>query len=219
MELSYLDIAIKLTMGLLSLVLVINISGKGNLAPSSATDQVLNYVLGGIVGGVIYSPRISVLQYFIILMIWTMIVLILKWLKTNSVLFKTILDGQPVIIIKKGILDVEACRRAGLTANDIAFKLRTNGVYSVRKVKRAVLEQNGQLIIVLQDEENPKYPIITDGTVQTNILEAIDKDTDWLQEQLKEMGYENISDIFLAEYDSGKITVCLLYTSDAADEL
>ena len=29
MELSYLDIAIKLTMGLLSLVLVINISGKG----------------------------------------------------------------------------------------------------------------------------------------------------------------------------------------------
>ena len=207
MELSYLDIAIKLTMGLLSLVLVINISGKGNLAPSSATDQVLNYVLGGIVGGVIYSPRISVLQYFIILMIWTMIVLILKWLKTNSVLFKTILDGQPVIIIKKGILDVEACRRMGLTANDIAFKLRTNGVYSVRKVKRAVLEQNGQLIIVLQDEENPKYPIITDGTVQTNILEIIDKDMNWLQEQLKEMGYENISDIFLAEYDSGKITV------------
>ena len=207
MELSYLDIAIKLTMGLLSLVFVINISGKGNLAPSSATDQVLNYVLGGIVGGVIYSPRISVLQYFIILMIWTMIVLILKWLKTNSVLFKSILDGQPVIIIKKGILDVEACRRAGLTANDIAFKLRTNGVYSVKKVKRAVLEQNGQLIIVLQDEENPKYPIITDGTVQTNILEAIDKDTDWLQEKLKEMGYENISDIFLAEYDNGKINV------------
>lgn len=207
MELSYLDIAIKLTMGLLSLVFVINISGKGNLAPSSATDQVLNYVLGGIVGGVIYSPRISVLQYFIILMIWTMIVLILKWLKTNSVLFKSILDGQPVIIIKKGILDVEACRRAGLTANDIAFKLRTNGVYSVKKVKRAVLEQNGQLIIVLQDEENPKYPIITDGTVQTNILEAIDKDTDWLQEQLKEMGYENVSDIFLAEYDNGKINV------------
>ena len=207
MELSYLDIAIKLTMGLLSLVFVINISGKGNLAPSSATDQVLNYFLGGIVGGVIYSPRISVLQYFIILMIWTMIVLILKWLKTNSVLFKSILDGQPVIIIKKGILDVEACRRAGLTANDIAFKLRTNGVYSVKKVKRAVLEQNGQLIIVLQDEENPKYPIITDGTVQTNILEAIDKDTDWLQEQLKEMGYENISDIFLAEYDNGKINV------------
>ena len=207
MELSYLNVAIKLIMGLLSLVLVINISGKGNLAPSSAIDQVLNYTLGGIVGAVIYNPAINIFQYFIILMIWATTVLTLKWLKTNSVLFKSILDGQPVIIIKKGILDVEACRRAGLTANDIAFKLRTNGVYSVRKVKRAVLEQNGQLIIVLQDEENPKYPIITDGTVQTNILEIIDKDMNWLQEQLKEIGYENISDIFLAEYDNGKITV------------
>ena len=45
MELSYLNVAIKLIMGLLSLVLVINISGKGNLAPSSAIDQVLNYTL------------------------------------------------------------------------------------------------------------------------------------------------------------------------------
>jgi len=166
MGLSYLDIAIKLTMGLLSLVLVINISGKGNLAPSSAMDQVLNYVLGGIVGGVIYNPSITVLQYFIILMMWTIIVLLLKWLKTNSVIFK-----------------------------------------SIKKVKRAVLEQNGQLIVVLQDEENPKYPIITDGTVQTNILEAIDKDTEWLETVLKEMGHDNISDIFLAEYDNGKITV------------
>ena len=117
-------------------------------------------------------------------MIWATTVLTLKWLKTNSVLFKSILNEQPIILINKGILDVEACRRMGLTANDIAFKLRTNGVYSVRKVKRAVL-----------------------GTVQTNILEIIDKDMDWLQEQLKEMGHENISDIFLAEYDNGKITV------------
>ena len=140
-------------------------------------------------------------------MIWTIIVLLLKWLKTNSVIFKSILDGQPVILIKKGVLDVEACRRAGLTAHDIAFKLRTNGIYSIKKVKRAVLEQNGQLIVVLQDEENPKYPIITDGTVQTNILEVIDKDTEWLETRLKEMGYDSISDIFLAEYDNGKITV------------
>ena len=207
MELSYLEIAIKLAMGLLSLVLVINISGKGNLAPSSAMDQVLNYVLGGIVGGVIYNPGINVLQYFIILMIWTMIVLVLKWLKTNNVFFKTFIDGQPTAIIKKGVLDVEACRSAGLTAHDIAFKLRNNGVYSVSKVKRAVLEQNGQLIIVLKGEENPKYPVITDGTIQTNILEAIDKDVDWLKEQLAELGHENISQIFLAEYDSGQISV------------
>ena len=49
MQLSYIDIAIKLALGLVSLVFVINISGKSNLAPSSASDQVQNYVFGGII--------------------------------------------------------------------------------------------------------------------------------------------------------------------------
>ena len=42
----YLTVAIKLALGLISLVFVINLTGKGNLAPSSATDQVQNFVLG-----------------------------------------------------------------------------------------------------------------------------------------------------------------------------
>ncbi len=206
-ELAYLDIALKLLMGLLSLIFVINLSGKGNLAPSSAMDQVLNYVLGGILGGVIYNPSITILQYFIILVIWTIIVLTLKWIKTNNHFFKTIIDGQPTVIIKRGILDVEACRSVGLTANDVAFKLRNNNVYSIKKIKQAILEQNGQLIIVLYGEENPKYPIITDGTVQQNILDIIDKDMEWLETKLKEIGYDNISQIFLAEYEAGEISV------------
>ena len=206
-ELAYLDIALKLLMGLLSLIFVINLSGKGNLAPSSAMDQVLNYVLGGILGGVSYNPSITILQYFIILVIWTIIVLTLKWIKTNNHFFKTIIDGQPTVIIKRGILDVEACRSVGLTANDVAFKLRSNNVFSIKKVKQAILEQNGQLIIVLYGEENPKYPIITDGTVQPNILDIIDKDMEWLETKLKEIGYDNISQIFLAEYEAGEISV------------
>ena len=81
------------------------------------------------------------------------------------------IDGEPTTIIKKGKIDVEATRKAGLTAQDIAFKLRTQGVYSIQKVKRAVLEQNGQLIIIQQGEGNPKYPVITDGTIQHGTLE------------------------------------------------
>lgn len=36
----YIIVALKLVLGLLALVLVINLIGKGNLAPASATDQV-----------------------------------------------------------------------------------------------------------------------------------------------------------------------------------
>ncbi len=156
MQLSYIDIAIKLALGLLSLVIVINISGKGNLAPTSASDQVQNYVLGGILGGVIYSPSISILQYFNILLIWIILVLGLKWLKTNNSYLKKMLDGEPTTIIKKGKIDVEATRKAGLT----------------------------------------------DGT-----LESMDKTEEWLKETLLELGYEDTSKIFLAEYDKGQLHI------------
>ena len=51
----YTLLGLKLAMGIIGLVLQINLMGKGNLAPTSAMDQVQNYVLGGIIGGVIYS--------------------------------------------------------------------------------------------------------------------------------------------------------------------
>lgn len=47
----YLNVFLKLLLGLLSIILIINKSGKGNLAPTSPMDQVQNYVLGGIIGG------------------------------------------------------------------------------------------------------------------------------------------------------------------------
>ena len=207
MILSYTNIAIKLALGLISLIIVINITGKGNLAPSSAIDAVQNYVLGGIIGGVIYNNNISILQYLVILMIWICLVLSMRWLKTNSSFFKVAIDGKPVVLMSRGKLDTEACRTAGLTAHEVMFKLRSNGIYSIKTVKQAVLEQNGQLIIVQAGEENPRFPLITDGTIQLQALDSIDKTEEWLMEKLKEQDVENISDVFLAEYENGNLNL------------
>ena len=203
----FITIAIKLALGLISLVFVINMTGKGNLAPSSATDQVQNFVLGGIIGGVIYNSSITILQYGVILIIWTILILSLKWLNTNVSFIKHLIDGKPTIIIKNGKLDPEACRSKGLSASDVALKLRSQGVFQLKEVKRAVIEQNGQLIIVRIGDKNPKYPIITDGVVQVETLETIGKTEEWLMAELNKEGFETVDDIFIAEYDKGEINV------------
>ncbi|WP_399546148.1 DUF421 domain-containing protein [uncultured Granulicatella sp.] len=203
----FITLAIKLALGLISLVFVINLTGKGNLAPNSAVDQIQNYVLGGIIGGIIYNSSISILQYVVILIIWTILILLLKWLNTNVAVIKQLIDGKPVLIIKNGKLDSEACRSKGLSAADVALKLRSQGVFQLKDVKRAVIEQNGQFIVVRMGDENPKYPIITDGVVQTEILETIGKSEEWLIEELQKEGFDNVADIFIAEYDKGQINV------------
>ena len=201
----FLLVAIKLLIGFLALITIINISGKGNLAPNSASDQVQNYVLGGIIGGVIYNNSIKIIEFIAILCIWCALVLGLKWLKQHVVKVKQVIDGKALIIIDEGKINIENCRKVGLSAHDVSFKLRTNNVYSMKDVKRAIVEQNGQLIIIHYGEENPKFPLITDGHLQTDILEVIGKDEDWLIEEIKKQGLEKYSDVFLGEYVDGNL--------------
>ena len=178
----FLLVAVKLLIGFIALIMIINVTGKGNLAPSTASDQVQNYVLGGIIGGVIYNEAISLLTYM---------VLFFRWIKTYNVKAKQILDGKARIIIDNGRLNVENCKKARLSAHDVAFKLRTHNIYSTRVVKRAVVEQNGQLI--------------TDGQLLSEILDVIGRDEDWLHEEMKKQGYQEYSEIFLGEYTDGTL--------------
>ena len=203
----FILVAIKLLIGFFALTIIINLSGKGNLAPSSASDQVQNYVLGGIIGGVIYNNEIQILDYIGILCIWCALVLTLKWVKQHNVRAKQLIDGKALIIIDNGKINIENCKKVGLSAHDVSFKLRTQNIYSTEKVKRAVVEQDGELITTQEGEENPKFPLITDGQLQTDILQVIGKDETWLLKEMKKQGLKAYSDVFLGEYVDGKLNL------------
>ena len=207
MTFNYIEILIKLALGLVSLVFVINVTGKGNLAPNSAIDQIQNYVLGGIIGGVIYNSSITILQYAVILIMWTILVLLLKWLTNNVGFVKQMIDGKPTLLIKNGEIDPEACRSVGLSASDVALKLRSQGIFQLKEVKRAVREQNGQLIVVQNGDENPKFPVITDGVIQSDVLDTLSLTEEWLLDHLNKQGYDNVANIFIAEYDKGQLSI------------
>lgn len=185
----YSPIILKFALGIICLIIQINLMGKGNLAPSSAMDQVQNYVLGGIIGGVIYNDSITVLQFA----------------KEHNRYVKLIVDGKPLTLIQDGKVRVNECLRNGISANELMFKLRSNGIYEIHNVKRAILEQNGQLTLIEFGGENIKYPIIVDGQANFDVLELIDRDENWLEQQINLQGYNQIKEIYLGEYLSGEL--------------
>lgn len=201
----YLPILTKLAIGLVALIIQINVMGKGNLAPTNALDQVQNYVLGGIIGVVIYSDTITVFQFTIVLIIWTMLVMTFKFLKEHNRYVKLLIDGQPKVVIERGKVNIKNVLSSGLSANDLMFKLRSQSVYDLSQVKRAVLEINGQLTVILAGEENMKYPIIFDGQINMDVLDIIDRDESWLTDIVQNQGYDSINDIFVGEYIDGKV--------------
>ena len=192
---AYSLLALKLLMGILGLVLQINLLGKGNLAPTSAMDQVQNFVLGGIIGGVIYSDSVGLLQFFLVMVLWTLLVLSLKFVKNNNRWVKSIIDGKSVWVIVNGEIQTEECMKNGISAHDLMFKLRAAGIYEIAAVKRAVMEQNGQLTVIQYGDESLRYPLITDGQIDHDILEIIKRDRLHL----------DASKVYIGEYIDGKL--------------
>lgn len=204
---NYTDVAIKLVIGFVFMTLLINFTGKGNLAPTSAIDQVQNYVLGGIVGGIIYNSAVTLIQFVMVLMIWSLLILVMRYLKIHARPVGKFIDGSPITVVRNGQLLVQNCLKANLSAKEIDFKLRTAGVYKIDEVKRAIVEQNGSLTVLRQGEGSIRYPIIIDGQIDQDVLELIDHDEDWLMEQLEQQHVTNIRDVFMAKYEDHVLKV------------
>jgi len=201
---AYSLLALKLLIGILGLVFQINILGKGNLAPTSAMDQVQNFVLGGIIGGVIYSDSIGLLQFFLVMVLWALLVLSLKFIKNHNLWIKSVIDGKSVWVIINGKIQAEECMKNGISAHDLMFKLRAAGIYEISAVKRAVMEQNGQLTVIQYGDESLRYPLITDGQVDPDILEIINRDEAWLQQELDRLKLTAVQ-VYIGEYIDGKL--------------
>lgn len=204
----YTLLGLKLAMGIVGLVLQINLMGKGNLAPTSAMDQVQNYVLGGIIGGVIYSDNIGVFQFSLVLVLWTLLIFTLRFIKNHNQFVKSLIDGKPVWVILNGKVQTAECMRNGIAAHDLMFKLRAVGIYEIKTVKRAVFEQNGQLSIIQYGDENLRYPLIIDGQLDEDILDVVGRDEEWVKAELAKQNL-TVNQVYIGEYLNGQLVTHL----------
>ena len=67
----YLTIIVKIVVGMLGVLFFLRISGKTQMAQLTPLDSVNAFVLGALVGGVIYSPDVSAWQLVFSLGVWT----------------------------------------------------------------------------------------------------------------------------------------------------
>lgn len=201
----YLLVAYKFILGIFVMILQINILGKYEFSANTPLNQIQNYVLGGIIGGVIYNSSISLLTFIIVLLIWSLVVIIVKLL-VNQKRIKSLVVGNPVPLIKNGQVNVENCARVGLSADQLMLHIRMAGLQSTRDIKSAIMEPNGSLTILDKNSQNPKFPLISNAHVNEDVLDLIGKNQDWLLNQLKQDNCQ-LKDVFLAEYVDGQVCV------------
>ncbi|CAH1851677.1 DUF3290 family protein [Convivina praedatoris] len=201
---NYVTLGLKLLIGFIMIVVQINLSGKSNLSQSTVIDQMQNYVLGGIIGGMIYSQTITILEFTLVLLLWSIIIFSSRFMSQNTKIFHHLLIGNPFTVIKNGKVDVAAILRAGMTADDLLFNLRTSGIHNIHDIDEAVFERNGS-ITVSDDDSQRVYSIIVDGNINDNELKAAHLNQTVLKEHLQINGQQYASDqIFLGQFQNGE---------------
>lgn len=153
----YLSIAIKLLVGMLGVIFFLRISGKTQMAQLTPLDSVNSFVLGALVGGVIYNPDTPVWYLVFAFAVWTAANVSLRYLMRFHRIRRAI-KGDSVMLVRDRRLVMREFRRNGLEMEQFRTMLRENGIFSMFDVDDVRFETNGRITISRRNEPPESYP-------------------------------------------------------------
>lgn len=188
-----------------------NISGKTQLSQLTPIDFIGNFVLGGIMAGVIYTDAIPLYQYVIVFLIGVFFISFLNYISKKFNFFRAVAIGNPIPIIKKGrfIMENITEKKNKIDILNITSRLHAQGIHSFQEVNYAQIEPDGQITVVCDGAKMPSIIIMKDGVIRASELEQIERDENWLNEEMKKQHIDNPEDVFLAEFWDGKVNFIL----------
>lgn len=206
----YVGILIKFAIGFMIVIAHMNLTGKTQLSQFTPIDFIGNFILGGIIGGVIYSDSIPLYQYVIVLLIGIGFISGLNALSKNVVLFRSMAIGRSIPVIKDGEFLTEIIRKnkRRIDLFNITSQIHTQGIKSLQLIYYAQIEPSGQLTAFCDKKELPSLILIAQGNIISHNLEQIGKDKEWLMAEL-EHHHTKAEDVFVAEFWDGKLNFTL----------
>lgn len=199
------------------MLLVVRLLGKKELSQITPFDLVYLLVLGGLLEESIYDDLVTVWQVLYAIGLWAALIYIIELIVRRFDRMRTVIKGEPSIIIKDGELDVKTLKKNKLESEQLRTMLRQQGIFSLQEVKYAVLEPSGQLSVLKNELSSPvtaemlsikpkkatlTHLLVDEGRIEKKALKNIQKDERWLRAQLAEKGYKDLSKIYYAEWSS-----------------
>jgi|SRR5690625_3374449 len=213
--------------GILALYLLTKVLGKTQISQLTPFDFIAAIVLGELVGNALFDKKTGILEIGYVILVWGVILYIIEIITQKFKGSRFLLEGKPAIVIHKGDLIYEEMRKSKIDINELQQLLRMKDVFALQEVEYAILETNGEISVVKKAEYQtpskkdlnvaPSEPqiaitVITDGEMVKDNLAEADITEEWLLEELKRQNYDDLKEVFYAEYLKNKKLFILPYT-------
>lgn len=200
----------------------LRLMGKRQIGELEISELVSTLLLSELASAVIGDPAIPMTFALIAVFLIVALEFLISNIKNRSPLLKKLFDGTPSILVRRGHIDQKELKRMRISVEELYSSFRLQGIGTPEDVYYAILEQNGQLSVILRASKAPlsasdtgialkergmAHTLIVDGEVSKTALSLCGKDEAWLKKTCHSYGVSPEEVFLLTLDDSGKISI------------
>ena len=199
----YISITLKLVTGMIGILAFLRITGKAKMAQITPLDTVSAFVIGALVGGVLYNPDMSMLHIIFALIVWTGFNMLVRF-AMRSAYMRHLIKGKSDFLVKKGIINFGNFKRNSLEMEQFRMLLRQKGIFSMFDVEDVLFETNGAVTVLPTGKTADSFLIVNNGEFVESGLAGSEKSKEWALYHIKRNGFNGPSELFCMEWTPNK---------------
>ena len=199
----YIDITLKLVTGMIGILTFLRITGKAQMAQITPLDTVSAFVIGALVGGVLYNPDMSMWHILFALAVWTAFNMLVRF-AMRSARLRHFIKGESVFLVKNGVINFRNFKRNSLEMEQFRLLLRQKGIFSMFEVEDVLFESNGAVTVLPTGKAAESFLLVNNGEFVESGLTQSGRSQTWALRVIKKNGFNSPAELFCMEWTPGK---------------
>lgn len=139
----------------LFVIAIMRLMGKRQIGELQPTELVITLLLSEIIAIPMQDNDISLVSAIVPVLVLVGFEILISVVSLKSVKIRSLMQGNSIIIIRDGKLDLEKIKELRFTIDDVLEALRQKDIFDISKVQYAVVETNGTISVMLKPEYEP----------------------------------------------------------------
>ena len=196
-----LNISMRSTLIVVVLLILTRLLGKKQMSQLTYFNYITGVTMGSVAGDFISEVNMPVVDALASLIAICILTELNSFIALKSTSYRKVMDGDDIILIKKGKIIKPALKSCRMSVNILLMLLRQSNTFSVEEVEYAILETNGSLSVMKRQQAQPiiksdldikaekiknlPREVISDGKIMKVNLKELNKDEEWLKNELR----------------------------------
>ena len=193
-------------------LMLLRLMGKRQLGQMQPFELVIMLIIADLATIPMAETALPLIHGIIPILTLAVMHSLLSYFTRKSIRFRKLINGKPKIIISPNGIEKSALKELNLNYSDLMEGIRTAGYFNLEEILYAIMQTNGTITVLPRsayapltaqdinlEKEQASLPVIifSEGKVMQENLELAGIDSNFLQNEIQNAGFNNLSDIVL----------------------